>query len=144
MKSCINAIGLFQLKFVSSTLRILDIWGIIQGVPFPYMVEDIGHPGGPSSIYSRGYRTSRGFFKNFQVFTRKSMGLGYLWAQTFKKIDILNVGVRILTGKAHFSPQTSSTFGSTTHYHRSFKQKGLLIFFKKYVPKKYHTVRTLY
>ena len=52
--------GLFQLKSVSPTLRILAIRGIIQfkasaeiqGVPIPYMVEDIGHPGGPSSTYS--------------------------------------------------------------------------------------------
>ena len=67
-------IGLFQLKSVSPTLRISDIRGIsqfkaraeIQGViTIQYVVEDIGHPGGPSSIYSRGYRTSRGFFKNF-------------------------------------------------------------------------------
>ena len=49
----------------------------IQGVPIPYIVEDTGHPGGPSSLYIRGYRTSRGFFKFFQVFVRKSMGLGY-------------------------------------------------------------------
>ena len=37
----------------------------VQGVPVPYTVEVIGHPRGPYSIYSRGYRTSRGFFKIF-------------------------------------------------------------------------------
>ena len=112
----LNIIGFFQLKSVWPIMSIFDIRETskfktrakIQGVPIPYIVEDIGHPRGPNSIYRRGYWTSRGFFEIFQVFVRNLrarviLGLRHLGGLHFQKIDILNRAPRILTGKAHIT-----------------------------------------